>query len=159
MKTARGIESLLASVALCGATALALAQEDLALPPQLSDGASKSVATERTDGAPAADGPNRPQADGPGQARLAAQPKAGREPLEEVVVVGNGKWRLPNLPDLGSSWRQAHAQEKEGRIHIGITRLYDPASSPTSNDLFLANREIQRVGFLQLFQVHFGRGH
>lgn len=157
MKTARGIESLLASIALSGATALALAQEDLTLPPQLNDGTAKSVATKRTDGPPPAGETSR-RADGPGQARLAAQPKAGREPLEEVVVVGNGKWRLPDLPDLGSSWRQAHAQEKEGRIHIGITRLYDPGRSPTSNDLFLTNQEIQRVGFLQLFQVHFGRG-
>lgn len=159
------IELVLGATALSFVSALALAQGDLTLPPQIGGSSAPAAqqhtgsgaASRTTTGNPAATGDLTET--GPGGADLATQPKARASTLEEVIVVGSSQWRLPTLPDLGSSWRQAHAREKgAGRIHVGVTSLYDPSESPTASDIFLANREYRRVGFLQLFQVHFGGG-
>lgn len=140
MRTVNRAESALAAIALASAGAVASAQDDLTLPPRL-------------DGTVAAASP----ADSPGKAQLAPQPEARSDALEEVVVVGEKGWRMPDLPDLGSSWRQAKAQKKEtGRIRADFLHIYDPERPTTGADLFLANREIQRVGFIDLFRIRFG---
>lgn len=153
-RASRSSLELLLAFALAGASTIALGQQDLTLPPRLGD--APPEAAQRDADADANLAPADAAEAGPGGAELAAQPKAGADSLEEVVVVGQG-WRLPALPDLGSSWRQTHAPNKEGRIHVGFTPLYDPSASPTASDVFLTNREIRRVGFLQLFQLRFGR--
>jgi hypothetical protein len=140
MRAVTRAESALAAIALASAGAVASAQDDLTLPPRLDE-------------APVA----APAADRPGTARLAARPEARGDTLEEVVVVGEKPWRMPDLPDLGSDWRQAHAQqEKTGRIRADFLHIYDPERPTTGADLFLANREIQRVGFIDLFRIRFG---
>lgn len=157
MNRASNLESLLATITLSGVTALALAQQDLTLPPRLGDSPAQTAATQNATLAARNDGSGAVTENSPGGAELAAQPKARADSLEEVIVVGSSQWRLPKLPDLGSSWRQAHARDKDAaRIHVGFTPLYEPGQSPTASDIFLANREFQRVGFLQLFQVRFG---
>jgi hypothetical protein len=156
-RASRSSLELLLAFALSGASTVALGQQDLTLPPRLGD-APPAAAAQRDEHADANPAAADAAETGPGGAELAAQPKARADSLEEVVVVGQG-WRLPALPDLGSSWRQTHAPNKEGRIHVGFTPLYDPSASPTASDVFLTNREIRRVGFLQLFQVRFGGHH
>lgn len=92
----------------------------------------------------------------PSQARLAPPPEDRIDTIEEVIVVTNDNpW---GLPDLGSDWRAREAQTVEtGRIRANFLPLYDP-DDPASllAPLFPANREMQRVGFIQLFRVRFG---
>lgn len=92
---------------------------------------------------------------GPGQARL-APPEPTRTPLlEEVVVVGESEWRLP---DLGSRWREAQEEEAPGgRIQVSFFPLYDPENADPNVDLFPRNREMRRVGFIEIFKIRFGR--
>ena len=84
-----------------------------------------------------------------------APPTAGRsQGLDEIVVVGESEWRLP---DLGSEWRAKAAEEPEAqRIELSFLPLYDPERDPIDYDPFRINREIQRVGFIELFRVEFG---
>jgi hypothetical protein len=35
--------------------------------------------------------------------------------------------------------------------------LYDPENPVTHNDMFLLNREMKRLGYIELFRVRFGR--
>jgi len=112
----------------CGNAAFGQA-EDLTLPPRL-------------DGAPYS-------------ARLAEQAE-GREPaIEELIVVGENEWRLP---DLGSSWRLRQEDEREpARIQANFLPLYDPEDSrQRRDDLFLIHSELRRVGFIELFKIRFG---
>ncbi|WP_428101458.1 hypothetical protein [Candidatus Rariloculus sp.] len=91
----------------------------------------------------------------PYEARLAAQPAERDNTLEEVIVTRDNEWRLP---DLGSAWRARQADEEEqGRIRANFLPLYDP-ENPTSfvETLFPVNREMQRVGFIEVFRVRFG---
>lgn len=91
----------------------------------------------------------------PSQARLAAAPENRVDTIEEVIVTNENPWRLP---DLGSAWRVRQAQDlDQGRIRANFMPLYDP-DDPASSlaPLFPANREMQRVGFIQLFRVRFG---
>ncbi len=91
----------------------------------------------------------------PSQARLADPPEDRVDMIEEVIVTNDNPWRLP---DLGSTWRarQTHAEEL-GRIRANFMPLYDPDDPAASlAPLFPANREMQRVGFIQLFRVRFG---
>jgi hypothetical protein len=120
---------LLAPIALAAAP-LAAQQEDLAFPPRLEDG--------------------------PGAARLAAEPQERREALEEIVVVGEQRWRLP---DLGSEWRTEHAAEEDStpRIEATFMPLYDPENDAPTYDVFNVNRAIRQVGFIELFRVRFGQ--
>ena len=95
--------------------------------------------------------------------RIAANPRAtelapptpGRSlGLDEIVVVGASEWRLP---DLGSDWRARAAEEQEPeRIEVSFLPLYDPERDPIDYDPLNINREIQRVGFIELFRVEFG---
>ena len=115
--------------ALCGTLTAGFAQEeDLTLPPRLDDS--------------------------PGSARLAAPARPRDERLEEVIVVSESEWRLP---DLGSTWRANEAAEPAtGRIDAAFLPLYDPERETANFDPFGINRELSRVGFVELFRVQFG---
>lgn len=94
--------------------------------------------------------------DAPHAARLEPQPTERSGSLEEVLVVGENEWRLP---DLGSRWRAETAAAVEpARIDADVLPLYDP-EDPTRerHDWFIVNEEIRRVGFIELFRVRFGR--
>jgi len=90
------------------------------------------------------------------RATALAPPTAGRsQGLDEIVVVGESEWRLP---DLGSDWRARATDEQEPqRIEVSFLPLYDPERDPIDYDPLNINREIQRVGFIELFRVEFGR--
>jgi hypothetical protein len=91
---------------------------------------------------------------GPRSTALAAPPAGRSDSLDEVIVVAGGEWRLP---DLGSEWRARAADEEAAqRIDIAFLPLYDPERDPIDYDPFRMNREIQRVGFIELFRVEFG---
>lgn len=125
----RPVPVTLCALALALAAAGAPAQEDeLALPPRLEPG--------------------------PGGARLEPPDSEKAPTLEEVVVVGSPEWRLP---DLGSSWRAEHEDEQDhGRIEVSFLPLYDPENADPNQDLFPRDREMRRVGFIELFKVRFG---
>lgn len=113
-----------------GAARLATPQGDAPLPPRLDDGA-------------------------PGEPVLARLPEDRQETLEEIVVIGEDEWRLP---DLGSSWRkQAEEEELEGRLDVAFLPLYDAELTARDPDLFQLNKEEQRIGFIELFRIRFGR--
>jgi hypothetical protein len=90
----------------------------------------------------------------PRDAELAPPAPGRREALEEIIVVGESEWRLP---DLGSEWRARADEESEAeRIEVSFLPLYDPERDPIDYDPLQINREIQRVGFIELFRVEFG---
>lgn len=98
-----------------------------------------------------------PRLDGePYSARLAPQPEERRSSLEEVIVVGENEWRLP---DLGETWRRRQEDNKEpARIQANFFPLYDPEDSrQRRDDLFMLNNELRRVGFIELFKIRFGK--
>lgn len=85
---------------------------------------------------------------------LASPPEGRSDPLDEIIVIGGTEWRLP---DLGSDWRARAAREQRAqRINVSFLPLYDPERDPIDYDPFRINREIQRVGFIELFRVEFG---
>jgi hypothetical protein len=92
----------------------------------------------------------------PNAARLAPLPEERRAPsgVEEIIVLG-GNWRLP---DLGSRWRaRQEAAEEAGVPHLTLLPLYDPERPTTFNNTFLLNREVERVGYIDLFRLRFGK--
>jgi hypothetical protein len=93
----------------------------------------------------------------PDRARLAPLPEERRATTDEIIVIGGSQWRLP---DLGSAWRaeQEEAARSGARVQATLLPLYEPGSSPTRNDTFLLNREVERIGYIELFRVRFGRG-
>jgi hypothetical protein len=94
--------------------------------------------------------------EGPRSTALAAPPSDRSDSLDEVIVVAGGEWRLP---DLGSEWRaRAAAEQAAQRIDVAFLPLYDPERDPIDYDPFRINREIQRIGFIELFRVEFGGG-
>jgi hypothetical protein len=169
----------LAACALC--TARAYAQDDVPLPPRIDRGVD-APRSPRTTGQPgtgavenrgellfelrpedlieaAAQAPPstlntfvRP----PNAARLAPLPEERRNPreIEEIIVLG-GDWRLP---DLGSRWRaRQEAAEEAGVPHLTLLPLYDPERPTTYNNTFLLNREFERIGYIDLFRLRFGK--
>jgi hypothetical protein len=96
-----------------------------------------------------------PRIDASARSTTLAPPAEGRDDsLEEIIVVGGTEWRLP---DLGSEWRaRAAAEQETQRIDVSFLPLYDPERDPIDYDPFRINREIQRVGFIELFRVEFG---
>lgn len=88
----------------------------------------------------------------PNAARLAPLPEDRGETTDEVVVIGSG-WRLP---DLGSDWRAQQEAETRRALGSTIVPLYDPEKAPTFNNTYLLNREMQRVGYIELFRFRFG---
>lgn len=89
--------------------------------------------------------------DEPGEAVLAQLPQ-DRE-LEEIVVVGENRWRLP---DLGGSWRMEDEPPEESRLAVRFLPLYDPEQAGRLPDIFQVNRERERIGYLELFRIRFG---
>jgi hypothetical protein len=107
---------------------LGVAQQDAPLPPRLDDAE-------------------------PGTAVLARLPEDRREELEEIVVIAEERWRLP---DLGSSWRDK-AEERDGsRVTVDFVPLYDPEMADRLPDLFQLNKQEERIGYLELFRIEFG---
>jgi hypothetical protein len=86
-------------------------------------------------------------------ARIADQPEDRVLPLEEVIVVNESEWRLP---DLGSEWRRAHEEESTGRIEVSFVPLYDPENADPVPDIFERNSELHRLEMIQIFRVRFG---
>lgn len=93
--------------------------------------------------------------DGPGAPRLAEPEPDRAATMEEVVVIGESEWRLP---DLGSEWRQRQDDLRPGtdRIEVSFLPLYDPENADPTVDLFQRNSELHRVGFIELFRLRFG---
>jgi len=92
----------------------------------------------------------------PNAARLAPLPEERRAPsgVEEIIVLG-GNWRLP---DLGSRWRaRQQAADDAGVPHLTLLPLYDPEHPTTFNNTFLLNREMERIGYIDLFRLRFGK--
>ena len=92
----------------------------------------------------------------PNAARLAPLPEDRKAPngVEEIIVLG-GNWRLP---DLGSRWRaRQEAADDAGVPHLTLLPLYDPEHPTTFNNTFLLNREVERIGYIDLFRVRFGK--
>jgi hypothetical protein len=93
----------------------------------------------------------------PNAARLAPLPEqrgGAASDIEEIVVLG-GNWRLP---DLGSAWRaRQQAAELGDGPHVTFLPLYDPERPTSYNSPFLLNREMTRIGYIDLFRVRFGR--
>lgn len=93
--------------------------------------------------------------DAPGRSQLAAVEPADDDALEEVIVIGDSEWRLP---DLGSSWRAREEDEPSNdRIEVSLLPLYDPGEDGAQFDALGINQEMQRVGFIELFRLRFGR--
>lgn len=91
----------------------------------------------------------------PGTARLADQPPDRAPVLEEVIVVNESEWRLP---DLGSTWRaNREAERPVQRIETSFLPLFDPENQDPYANLFPPSDELRRVGFIELFRVRFGR--
>jgi len=89
----------------------------------------------------------------PGEPALAQLPE-DREPLlEEIVVIAEESWRLP---DLGSTWRLEHERPTKSRLTVSVLPLYDPELADRLPDLFLLNKQEERVGYLELFRIRFG---
>lgn len=105
-------------------------QEDLTLPPRIDDVPG-------------------------GRTRLAEPPAERDDTLEEVVVIGESQWRLP---DLGSTWRaREEAEGSDERIAVSLLPLYD-AERPAADFYPLGrNREHERIGFIEVFRIEFGR--
>ncbi len=76
------------------------------------------------------------------------------EVIEEIVVIGREKWRLPRL---GSSLGTDPVVQKPSRIDWEFLPVYDPEQAYLDFDLFQYNEEIRRAGFIELFRVRFGR--
>jgi hypothetical protein len=141
-------------------------RNDAPLPPQIYRPTVPTVPTPvTTDSAPPSEaedaGATPPTAPGglvrpPNAARLAPLPEQRADSgIEEIIVLG-GNWRLP---DLGSAWRaRQQAAEQGDGPHLTFLPLYDPERPTTYNDNpFILNREMTRVGYIDLFRVRFGR--
>jgi len=119
------------AIVLLSAAILCAAQDELTLPPRITDAV-------------------RPET------RLALPVNADREQsMEEVLVVRENPWRLPTL---GREWRAREAAKPDtSRISTDFLPLYDPeVEAPFARDFFPVNTEMQRVGFFELFRVRFG---
>lgn len=89
----------------------------------------------------------------PGEAILAELPEDRQEVLEEVVVIGEAPWRLP---DLGTVWRAENPEPRESRLAVRFLPLYDPELEDRSSDIFVINKQQERLGYLELFRIRFG---
>ena len=91
--------------------------------------------------------------DEPGQANLAQFPKDKEIVMEEIVVVVENRWRLP---DLGSRWRLANDPPPKSRLTTRFLPLYDPDPARRLPDIFQVDRQQERFGYLELFLIRFG---
>ena len=91
--------------------------------------------------------------DEPGEPSLARLPANRVAAMEEIVVLGDERWRLP---DLGAAWRAANEDRPESRVAIRYLPLYDPEQADRWPDLFLLNKQEERTGYIELFRIRFG---
>jgi len=90
----------------------------------------------------------------PSATRLAPLPEERATAPEEIIVIGQG-WRLP---DLGSRWREKQREAAgSARFHATALPLYDPARPPQHSDSLWLSPETKRHGYIELFQLRFGR--
>jgi hypothetical protein len=123
-----------------------------------SDASRSNADTEAVGGAEARDGtaPAPPAISDTGLAPALAAPRPdASDDLDEVLVVGTAL----RLPDLGSSLRtQREAEREAGRISATFLPLYDPEAAHAGfDDALFRNRELERVGFIELFRLRFGK--
>ena len=74
--------------------------------------------------------------------------------IEEIVVFGKKKRKLPNL---GRRVGTDPVVQKPSRVDWQFLPRYDPEQAYPYSDQVQLNQEIQRSGFIQLFRVRFGR--
>ncbi len=74
--------------------------------------------------------------------------------IEEIVVIGKEKWKLPNL---GSNSGADPVVKKPGWIDWQFLPIYDPEQAYPYFDQFQLDDEIRRTGFVVLFRARFGR--
>ena len=91
--------------------------------------------------------------DEPGEAILAELPEDREEVLEEIVVIGEDRWRLP---DLGATWRLENETPQESRLAVRFLPLYDPELEDRLSDVFVINKQQERLGYLEFFRIRFG---
>ncbi len=90
----------------------------------------------------------------PRSARLTPQENGDERVLEEVIVINESEWRLP---DLGSEWRRQQAElGPQGRIHVSFFPLFDPESADPFATIYPGDKEMGRTGFIEIFRVRFG---
>ena len=134
--------------------------DDLLAPPSadvpLEAGNESDPPSSATLTPPADDGRERSIVGGPEEpaASIARIAEESPLPLEEVIVINESEWRLP---DLGSEWRREQAEpDSTDRIELSILPIYDPENSDPVVDLFERNSELHRVGMIDLLRVKFG---
>jgi hypothetical protein len=94
-------------------------------------------------------------ADSPTAARLSEPPPERTPALEEVIVVGESEWRLP---DLGSDWRRAQEDAPTSdRIVFSFLPLYEPENSDPVVDIYTRNSELHRLKLIEVLRFRFGR--
>jgi hypothetical protein len=134
----------LAIVAMLASTIAVAQDDDVPLPPRIDAPAPAAAAASTTRALKPAE-----------SARLAPLPEERPQVDDEILVIGETGWRLP---DLGSDWRaERDAEEREQRFRRTFLPLYDPENPPMRADSLMLNREAQRVGFIQIFRLRFGR--
>ena len=74
--------------------------------------------------------------------------------IEEIVVIGKKKRRLPNL---GSSLGTDPVVKKPGRTDWQFLPIYDPEQAYPYSDQIQLDEQIRRAGFIDLFRVRFGQ--
>jgi hypothetical protein len=90
----------------------------------------------------------------PRSSRLAPLPEDRGSTPDEIVVIGGGEWRLP---DLGSWRAEERAEDRSNRIRVTFLHLYDPEAAQPAENPFLLNGEQKRFGNLQVIRWRFGR--
>ncbi len=146
----------LAALLAAALPAIAAAQDDFVPPPPRLDRQPEPVLP--TPGVPPAEPAAIPDPRialrPPNAATLAPLPEERSTEPDEIIVVGQG-WRLP---DLGSEWRKRQEEaEDTGRFHMTLLPLYDPSRPPQHDTPLLANPEVKRQGYIELFRLRFGR--
>ena len=74
--------------------------------------------------------------------------------IEEIVVIGKKKKRLPNL---GSTLGTDPVVQKPGRFDWQFLPIYDPEQAYPYFDQLQLDEQIRRAGFIELFRVRFGQ--
>jgi len=93
--------------------------------------------------------------EGPGEVRFEAPAEEREGALEAVVTRGQSDWRLP---DLGSEMRREQDErDPTERIDATFLYLYDPENQDPTEELFPDDSNPRTVGWLQLFELRFGK--
>jgi hypothetical protein len=91
----------------------------------------------------------------PGEVRFEPPPEEREDALEVVVTAGQSDWRLP---DLGSDMRsEQESRDPNERIDVTFLYLYDPERQDPTEELFPDDSNPRSVGFLQVFELRFGK--